>query len=489
MAGVLVAAAVVAGVSVPLGSVGVGWLTAAVAGAAALAVARRVRRPLPPGAPAPLVHRGTPRLPVARYGWGAVTIALVGVGTFRAAGWLFLLCLATAVVTSALAAAGGRSAAAMIVAAGSGPVAAFRAIPWLAAGLRAARRTGADRATGTRIVATASVSVALLAVFGALFASADAAFARILGRLVPRLDTGTVVWWCFVGACAGAVLAGAAFLRAAPPDLTGLEKPGTRRVGRLEWAIPIGMLGLLFTAFVTVQLTVLFGGGGHVLRTAGLTYAEYARQGFWQLLVVTGLTLLVLAAAARWAPRDTATDRWLIRVLLGALTGLTLLIVASALHRMTVYADTYGLTRLRLLVALCEAWLGTVFLLILAAGVRLRATWLPRVAVATAALALLGLAAANPDALIAGHNVDRLQRIDRVDQVYLSGLSPDAVPALDRLPAPHRSCVLWPLAIELDGGDGWRGWGAWNAGRERARRHLVAHPVAPPSGNCAAGMD
>ena len=43
----------------------------------------------------------------------------------------------------------------------------------------------------------------------------------------------------------------------------------------------------------------------YVLRTAGLTYAEYARGGFWQLLVVTGLTLAVIAVAARKAPRET----------------------------------------------------------------------------------------------------------------------------------------------------------------------------------------
>ena len=123
--------------------------------------------------------------------------------------------------------------------------------------------------------------------------------------------------------------------------------------------MPLALLVLLFAMFVAVQLTVLFGGSRHVLDTDGLTYADYARGGFWQLLVVTGLTLLVLAGAARWAPRDDphrpgadpgrSSARW---------PSLTLVIVASALHRMDVYADTYGLTRLRLLVALCELWLG-----------------------------------------------------------------------------------------------------------------------------------
>ena len=58
--------------------------------------------------------------------------------------------------------------------------------------------------------------------------------------------------------------------------------------------MPLGVLDALFLAFVAVQATVLFGGHAHVLETEGLTYAEYARQGFWQLLWVSALTLLVL---------------------------------------------------------------------------------------------------------------------------------------------------------------------------------------------------
>ena len=68
--------------------------------------------------------------------------------------------------------------------------------------------------------------------------------------------------------------------------------------------MPLGVLDALFLAFVAVQATVLFGGHRHVLETEGLTYAEYARQGFWQLLWVSALTLLVLSAVIRVAGRE-----------------------------------------------------------------------------------------------------------------------------------------------------------------------------------------
>ena len=279
------------------------------------------------------------------------------------------------------------------------------------------------------------------------------------------------------------MLGGAAYLRTAPPDLSGMAGGRPGRVTRFEWAIPLGLLTLLFAMFVAVQLAVLFGGSRHVLDTDGLTYADYARGGFWQLLVVTGLTLVVLAGAVRWAPRESAADRVLIRTILGVLAVLTLVIVASALHRMDVYADTYGLTRLRILVFLCELWLGMTFVLVLIAGIRLRAAWLPRAVVGLGVLTLLGLAAANPDGLIAERNIARFQDSGRIDLAYLANLSADAVPALDRLDPARRDCALSLLdrQLRLDPDD-WRGW---SHGRERARDILAADPPGLPV-NCPA---
>jgi hypothetical protein len=478
----LVVAAAIGAISIPLDRGGLGWLVTALAGTAALIAARLLPHREPTGLPPPLTRAGAAanRLGPARFGWSAGTVALLGVGTIRAAGWLVLLCLATALLTGALATAGGRSTRAMTLAAMMAAAAPFRAVPWFTRGLGRISVKNPDRGSGVRIAATVAVSVALLVVFGALFASADPAFADLLSGSMPNLRAGTLFRWTFVFLATGFILGGAAYLRAAPPDQSGLDRPGTQRVARLEWAIPLGLLVLLFTAFVAVQLAVLFGGSRHVLETDGLTYANYARGGFWQLLVATGLTLAVLSGAARWAPRENRADRVLIRVVLGALAALTLVIVASALHRMQIYSDTYGLTRLRVLVALCELWFGVAFVLILVAGIRLRASWLPRAVLAAAVLALLGLAAINPDGLIADHNITRSEQSHRIDLNYLSNLSADAVPALERLPDGDRDCVLRRIAARLNTDpDDWRGW---SYGRAHARSIFAATPPDPTLG-------
>jgi hypothetical protein len=477
----VLAATVIAALSVPLDRAGLGWFITALAGTGALMAARFIRTPA--AVPA-MVERRADVGTRDRYLWGAATVALLAVGTFRAAGWLFVLCLLTATLTAALALSSGRSLRSILLTYLLVPIAAGRGGAWLARG--AARLRGRGRAGAPlRIVATLAVSIALLVVFGALFISADAAFARVFEAAIPDLDGFTVFTWIFVSAVTAPLLTAFAYLRAAPPSPGKLDLTEGRKVGRLEWAIPLGLLVLLFAAFVAIQLTVLFGGDQHVVTTDGLTYAEYARSGFWQLCAVTGLTLLVLAGVARWAPRTERADRVLLRVVLGALAGLTLVIVASALHRMNVYTETYGLTRLRLLVACCEVWFGLVLVMVMVAGIRIRAAWLPRVAIGAGVLALLALTGANPDGLIAENHVQRFERTQQIDMYYLADLSPDAVPAIADLNDPERrNCLLQAIGADMPADD-WRGW---NLARSQARRLIADYPPRD-SGACYRMLD
>jgi hypothetical protein len=197
----------------------------------------------------------------------------------------------------------------------------------------------------------------------------------------------------------------------------------------VEWTVPLAVLVVVFAAFVALQMTALYGGSGYVLRTSGLTYAEYARSGFAQLIIAATLTLAVIAAAARYAQ-----DGRLLRILLGALCALTLVVLASALTRLHLYESAYGFTRLRLAADAVILWLAGLFGLVLAAGATRRTAWLPRGVVALSATGMLAFAISNPDGRIADRNVDRYERTGRIDVSVLGNLSPDAAPALKRLP-------------------------------------------------------
>jgi hypothetical protein len=451
--GAAASAGLAAAIFVPVDRPGLGWLLTAVAVAAAvLVVARRE-------------HSTLSEPSISRSLWVLAALALISVGTVRASEWLFALCVLAACGTASLAVASGRSVKGVVVGIAAIPLASLRALPWAMRG--AARIRGQASASAVRLAWSVAVTAALLVVFGALFAGADAAFANILTSVLPTVDGGSVFQWILLFCVVGAGTVGTCYVLAAPPD-PGAPASQPKPLRRTEWMLPVGVLLVLFTSFVLVQLTVLFGGSAYVLRTSGLTSAEYARRGFWQLAVVTVLALLVIGVAAWRAPTATRADRVWLRALLGGLGVLTLVIVASALSRMWAYQQAYGFTVLRVLVATCELWLGVVYLMVIAACLSLRATWLPRAVVGSAVAALLALAVLNPDGFIADRNVARYEETGKVDVDYLSGLSVDAAPELARLPEPLRSCTLSGMRYQLAnlGQDDWRGW---NVGRSAAR--------------------
>ncbi|PSL58555.1 uncharacterized protein DUF4173 [Saccharothrix carnea] len=422
------AAGIGAAVLVPLGEPGLGWPLAAIL---VFALLREVR-------PA----------------WAVLSVALFTVGAFIAAEWMFTLCVLAGCAAGSLAVVGGRTARGVVFGAGAVPVAAVRAVPWVARGIKE---------NGTPPLARPIIVTAgLLLVFVPLLAGADAAFADLLGSVTPDEPYGEpVVLFLVVGL--GTV--GAAYLLVAPPRLDGTSVL-PRTVTRRDWVLPVGALVVLFATFVAVQINTLFAGDAHVITTPDLTYADHARSGFWQLLAVTLLTLGVIAVVARLARLDSPDDRRWLRGLLGALSVLTLVIVASALTRMWLYQQAYGFTVLRVLVTACELWLGLVYLLVLAAGVRLEGGWLARAVVGTGFAALVGLAALNPERFIAERNIDRYHASGKIDFGYLSRLSADAVPALATLPEGVRACAL-RSRVENDD------WRSWNLGRQQARDTLA----------------
>ncbi|MGP4047893.1 DUF4153 domain-containing protein [Streptomyces sp. 2A115] len=399
--------------------------------------------------------------------WGVGGLALLIVPALRDADWPSFLAIVAAVAAGSLALHGGRTWTGVLFGAIGLYTSLLTGPAWGWRGLR--ERTGGTRGNVGPVLRALVVAAVLVLVFGALFAGADAAFADLLGGLVPDASVSGAPWdvVLFVIGVVGALAA--AHTAAAPVQWDRVEVPPGRPRGRVEWALPLVVLAVLFAVFNAVQLVVLLGGYDAVLEKTGQTYAEYARQGFWQLLLVTLLTLLVIVFALRWAPRDDSRDRTLVRAVLGTLCVLALVVVASAVRRMYMYVDAYGLTRLRISVVGVELWLGLVIVLIMAAGIW-GARWLPRAVLVSAAAGVLAFGLVSPDGLIAERNVQRYKETGKFDLDYARGLSADAVPALDGLKEPLRSCALESIAQDLEREE--KPWYATSWGEANARNIL-----------------
>lgn len=448
---------------------GINWFLVAAAVAAAISVAWRR-----PASPSALV-------------FGGVSLAFIATAAYTAAEWLLALNLVVAIGLASLTFAPARTWTEFLLGFGAAWWRAPAALTWL---LRTRHRLhGRWAAPGAlRFARGIALGGFLLVVFGALFASADRAFAQLADRVLVTPDMTFDLLLARL-AVAGAVTLFAASLASFAPAL-GVGRGGPsewvdsikhelgeptrrRRLGRTEWITALSMLDALFALFVIVQVTVLFGGREHVLDTFGLTYAQYARSGFFQLVAVAELTLLVLGFIARYAERPRTRDTLLLRILGGVLVALTLVVLASALKRLSLYEEVYGFTRLRLVVHAAILWFGVMFGVVAVAGARGSARWVPRAVVVISSLSLLAFSLIRPDAFIAGRNVERFEETGKIDLAYLQRLSADAAPALARLPEPERSCALQDLRYEL--GESESLW-SLNLARDTAREVLNNTP-------------
>jgi Domain of unknown function (DUF4173) len=400
-------------------------------------------------------------VPASALIFGLLSLGLVSTALFTSTEWQLAANLLAALSLTSLAARPGRSWGQLFLGLTAAGWRSHRALTWLLRAWPSRQWRGSARVLP--LVRGLALGFALLVVFGVLFVSADQAFAQLADRVFTTPDLALELMTArFVVAVI--IIAYAASLASFAPSLNaGRAGPsawvagigaawaerGRVRLGRIEWVTALLMLNSLFAIFVFVQIAVLFGGREHVLETAGLTFAEYARSGFFQLVVVAALTLLVLALFGNLVNRTNPRDDLIFKLLAGALVVLTLVVLASALKRLTLYEAVYGLTRLRVAVHASIFWLVGIFLIVGVAALRAKSRWLPQAVVIFSALALLSFAVIRPDALIAAHNVERFDETGKIDVFLLRGLSPDAVPALIELPEPERSCALVDLRHEL----------------------------------------
>jgi hypothetical protein len=351
----------------------------------------------------------------------------------------------------------------------------------------------AERSDGARALAPVGrgllIAAPVVLVFGGLLVAADSVFAAYVSALLslhmPFDVTEAVAHMLFAGimawTCAGGMLVA---LRGAAPVAPVVPAEGaTQRLDAsvLPWR-PLGFaealtvllaVDVLFGAFMLIQAAYLFGGMDTLDRT-GMTFAEYARRGFFELLAVAVMALGLLWGLALLARRTAGGQRRAFNAASAAMVVLVLGLLASACQRMLLYQAAYGFTHLRLYTLSFMVWLALVVLLFLAALLREQ----PRVFTFGTFISLLvcgaALNIANPDALIVRENVARYHVSGVLDSSYLTELSADAVPAL-REALPALAAELRPeleaeLANQRERAEQhWRegGWPGWHLARTR----------------------
>ncbi len=302
-------------------------------------------------------------------------------------------------------------------------------IPWGGTVLRASVRS-VDDSTAARtasILRGLMLAIVPIAVLGGLLVAADELFAALL---LPDTDPVSVVSHVLVtiaalGLVAGLVVAASTTVTATDPDD---ERPP--RVAATEMTVVLGSVALLFGVFCAVQLYAAVVDPTAALEARGLTAAQHARSGFFQLLWVAGLTAVLLSAVALATASTDGTRHRMVLTLSAVVSLLTCAVVIIAMIRLDQYTSAFGQTTLRWYCNAFAAMLGVGFALTSAALIAGRQRLLPLTIVVLVATVLGAVNLLNPEARVAEHNVSRDVGSVPLDADYLTRLSADAWPVL-----------------------------------------------------------
>lgn len=265
------------------------------------------------------------------------------------------------------------------------------------------------------VITGMAIAVPLLAFMTLLLADADAIFENMLSRTMEALNIGEIIHILFITAF---VFFSSYALFSALCKKT--VKENTEKKTGFDPVIAIvfsSLLCILYLFFSVLQILYLFI--GNMKLPENYTYASYAREGFFQLLAVSMINLLLVLICLY-----LFRENMVLRVILAMICGCTFIMIFSSALRMILYIDTYALTFLRLFVL----WaLAVIFLLM--AGVTVfifyRRFPLFLYGLAVVSICYITLSFSRPDYLIARYDLE-----NGADYDYLSRLSADAAPAI-----------------------------------------------------------
>ncbi|MBQ0109827.1 MAG: DUF4173 domain-containing protein, partial [Clostridiales bacterium] len=167
---------------------------------------------------------------------------------------------------------------------------------------------------------------------------------------------------------------------------------------------------------------------------SGFSYAEYAREGFFELCSVSAINLGVLALIALFMKRENKIENVVLKVISVVFSLCTLVLIATALSKMFLYIEKYGMTPKRIGTTWFMFTLAVVFVLIkikqFAKNIKLVCASVFVCVLMFSVFCLIGY-----HKLIADYNVDKYISgdLDTVDIRSLIDLGDPAVPALFRL--------------------------------------------------------
>jgi hypothetical protein len=164
---------------------------------------------------------------------------------------------------------------------------------------------------------------------------------------------------------------------------------------------------IIYLIFFIVQAGYLFSAMSGNL-PEGLTYAEYARRGFFELCRVAGINLAILAVSHLFIKREACEESKILKGLTVTLSMFTMLLIVTALSKMFMYINIFGLTQLRVYTSWFMILLFIIFTIICIRQFKKFNS--AKAMIISFVIMFMVLAYSNVDGNIARYNIERYER-------------------------------------------------------------------------------
>jgi hypothetical protein len=301
--------------------------------------------------------------------------------------------------------------------------------------VRNRKGAGSKKSVASRVFIGILISVPVLLVLLLLLSSADMVFGKMVEKLPEFLDSlnfgeliSRMIIALFIFFISFSYLWSLGHGEKILEDSNGTGLVSARSPEEKRRWDPVilitvtALVDILYIFFVIIQFTYLFGRFG---LPEGLTYSEYARNGFSELVFVSLLNMGMLAVTLTCTKRMNSLGDKVFRLLNSVMICCTFVMLCSAFYRMSLYEAAYGFTFLRIMTQAFMIFLFVLFIITMAR------VWNDRIPllksyIASAVIAFTVINYINVDAMIAQKNVARYQETGKIDIYYFDTLS-DAV--------------------------------------------------------------
>lgn len=286
-------------------------------------------------------------------------------------------------------------------------------------------RNGKNR-TMAAVGIGAAAAVGMLCIILPLLLKSDLMFSKIFGEILKYINFGTIIGVSLTF-FAGAFLCYSFFTALCRYNFPEGKARKMKYYNPLIGITFTGIISAIYVMYCMIQILYLFG-RIQVGLPEGVTYAQYARGGFWELLFVSIINFVMVLLCMYLFYNNIA-----LKIILTVMSGCTFIMILSAAYRMILYVAAYHLTFLRILVL----WFLAVLALIMGgvvASIYKRCFPLFKYIMTVVSITYILFAFSRPDVIAIRYNLKYAETKKAEDITYfLYSGSVDAAPEISKI--------------------------------------------------------